>query len=170
MPRLVKFREIVDWDEGRPTEYAPAYIDIDNIQYIAKHSDGDPNHSTVVLNSGWAVGLDVEMDHLVEMINKGPECKEPVTEGKLLAAEPDCKELNKREHVSLDEIAASAGWCPRCDVTPWFEWQQCVTRDDVIMSIHCRCAELSHRMSDKDDVFDIARELVKQWKMRTSDN
>lgn len=26
------------------------------------------------------------------------------------------------------------------------------------------------RMSDKDDVFDIARELVKQWKTKTSDN
>ena len=70
MAHLVKFREITDWDEGRPTEYAPAYIDIDSICYIGPHADGDPKHCMVVLKGRWAVGLAVDMDHLANMVNK----------------------------------------------------------------------------------------------------
>lgn len=67
---LVKFNEILDWDENGAIKYGPVYIDIDNIQYICPHADGDPKHCTVTLHDSWTVGLAVDMDHLAAMINK----------------------------------------------------------------------------------------------------
>jgi len=66
---LVKFREILDWGDDRPTEYGPAYVDIDSVQYIAPHSDGDPKHCTVTFNGSWAVGLDVDIDHMAALVD-----------------------------------------------------------------------------------------------------
>lgn len=67
---LVKFLEITDWGDDRPTEYEPAYVDIDSIQYIGPHSDGDPMHCSVTLSDCWTVGLAVSMDHMAALINK----------------------------------------------------------------------------------------------------
>ena len=74
---LVKFNEITTWDENHPTEYAPAYVDIDSIEYIGQHSDGDPKHCVVVLKNHWAIGLAVDMDHLANMVNKVAHCTVP---------------------------------------------------------------------------------------------
>lgn len=70
MPNLVKFNEIVDWDENGAIEYSPVYVDIDKIQYIGPHADGNPKHCTITLNDSWTVGLNVDMDHLASMVNK----------------------------------------------------------------------------------------------------
>lgn len=70
MAHLVKFREIIDWDESGATKYGPVYIDIDKIQYICPHADGDPKHCTVTLHDSWTVGLAVDMDHLANIVNK----------------------------------------------------------------------------------------------------
>lgn len=77
MANLVKLKEITDWDEGRPTEYAPAYVDIEAIHYIGPHADGDPNHCMVVLDGRWAVGLAVDMDHMANLVNKVAHCTVP---------------------------------------------------------------------------------------------
>lgn len=103
MSRLVKFREIIDWEVGKPTVYSPAYIDIDKIQYISRHSDGDPKHSTVVLNGSWAVGLDVEMDHLVELVN-GTYAEEDTASVLAKTIRSKCKDENEDGSRTVSEV------------------------------------------------------------------